>query len=185
MLQTLAQNWWAIVLRGIAAVLFGLMAFAWPGITLAALVLLYGAFAFVDGVLAVLWSLVRRPGGRFPWGVFLAGLVGIASGVIAFLWPALTALALLYLVAGWAIVRGVFEIIAAFHLRREIDNEWLLAISGGLSVLLGIILAAAPEAGALALLWWIGSFAVIVGVLTIFLGLRLRRVGSQLARQRA
>lgn len=113
MLQTLARNWWAIVLRGIAAVLFGLMAFAWPDITLAALVILYGAFAFVDGVLAVLWSLVRRLRGRFPWGVFLAGLVGIASGVIAFLWPGLTALALLYLVAAWAIVRGVFEIIAA------------------------------------------------------------------------
>jgi uncharacterized membrane protein HdeD (DUF308 family) len=182
MLQTLAQNWWAIVLRGISAVLFGLAAFLWPGVTLAVLVLLYGAFALADGVLAVLWALVKRPGGAFPWGVFLAGLAGIVFGVMTFLWPGLTALALLYLIAGWAIVRGIFEIIAAVHLRREIENEWLLGLSGFLAVLLGVVMFLAPGAGALAAIWWIGAFAIVVGALTISLGFRLKGMKDRLAR---
>ena len=157
MLRTLAQNWWAIVLRGVCAVLFGVGAFAWPGITLAVLVLLYGAYALVEGVLAVAWALVGRQAGPFPWGVLLAGLAGVAVGVVTFLYPGLTGLALLYLIAAWAIVRGVFEIIAAFHLRKEIDNEWLLGLSGLLSLALGVVLMAAPGAGALAVLWWIGA----------------------------
>jgi uncharacterized membrane protein HdeD (DUF308 family) len=182
MLRTLAENWWAILLRGVCAVLFGLSAFVWPGVTLAALVLLYGAYALVDGVLAVGWALVRRQAGAFPWGVLLAGLGSIAVGVLTFLWPGLTALALLYLIAAWAIVRGVFEIIAAYHLRREIDNEWLLALSGALSVVLGVVLLVAPGAGALALLWWIGAFAIAFGVVTIALGVRLKGVKDRLAR---
>ena len=137
MLRTLAQNWWAIVLRGVCAVLFGVGAFAWPGITLAVLVLLYGAYALVEGVLAVAWALVGRQAGPFPWGVLLAGLAGVAVGIVTFLSPGLTALALLYLIAAWAIVRGIFEIIAAIQLRKEIDNEWLLGLSGLLSVALG------------------------------------------------
>ena len=182
MLRTLAQNWWAILLRGICAVLFGLAAFMWSGVTLAVLVLLYGAYALADGVLAVLWALVKRPSGAFPWGVFLAGLAGIAFGVMTFLWPGLTALALLYLIAGWAIVRGIFEIIAAVHLRREIENEWLLGLSGLLSFVLGIFMILAPGAGALAVLWWIGAFAIVVGVLTIMLGYRLKGMKDRLAR---
>lgn len=174
MLLTLAQNWWAIVLRGVFAVLFGLAAFLWPGLTLTVLVLLYGAYALIDGVLAVIWSLARRRAGPFPWGVLLAGLAGILVGVVTFFWPGLTALALLYLIAAWAIVRGVFEIIAAIALRREIDNEWLLGLSGALSVLLGVVLIVAPGAGALALVWWIGAFAIVVGVLTMLLGFRLK-----------
>jgi uncharacterized membrane protein HdeD (DUF308 family) len=174
MLLTLAQNWWAIVLRGVFAVLFGLAAFLWPGLTLTVLVLLYGAYALIDGVLEVMWALVSRRAGPFPWGVLLAGLAGIAIGIMTFLWPGLTALALLYLIAIWAIVRGVFEVIAAIHLRREIDNEWLLGLGGVLSILLGVFLIAAPGAGALAVVWWIGAFAIAVGVLTIILGFRLK-----------
>ncbi|MGH7309476.1 MAG: HdeD family acid-resistance protein, partial [Candidatus Rokuibacteriota bacterium] len=147
MLLTLAQNWWALVLRGVFAVLFGVAAFLWPGLTLTVLVLLYGAYALLDGILAVMWSLASRRAGPFPWGVLLAGLAGIAIGVMTFLWPGLTALALLYLIAIWAIVRGVFEVIAAIHLRREIDNEWLLGLSGALSILLGVFLIMAPGAG--------------------------------------
>jgi uncharacterized membrane protein HdeD (DUF308 family) len=157
MLRTLAQNWWAVVLRGVSAVLFGVFAFAWPGVTLAVLVLLYGAYALVEGALAVAWALMGRRAGPFPWGVLLAGLAGVAIGIVTFMSPALTALALLYLIAAWAIIRGVFEIIAAVQLRKEIENEWLLGLSGGLSVVLGILLMAAPGAGALAVLWWIGE----------------------------
>jgi uncharacterized membrane protein HdeD (DUF308 family) len=174
MLRTLAQNWWAIVLRGVAAVLFGLGAFIWPGITLAALVFLYGAYALADGVLAVVWAIVKRRAGSFPWGMLLAGLASIVVGVLTFLWPGITALVLLYMIAAWAIVRGVFEVVAAVALRRELEHEWLLALSGVLSIALGVLLVIAPGAGALAVLWWIGSFAIVAGVLMIVLGFRLK-----------
>ena len=181
MLATLARNWWALVLRGVCAVLFGLAAFAWPGITLAILILLYGAYALADGILAVIWSFMSRGRDSFPWCVFLAGLAAIVAGIFAFLWPGLTALALLYLIAAWAIVRGIFEIIAAFHLRKEIDNEWLLALSGLLSLGLGLLLFAAPGAGALAVLWWIGAFAIVFGILEIILGFRLKGLRDRVA----
>jgi uncharacterized membrane protein HdeD (DUF308 family) len=181
MLRTLAQNWWALVLRGVCAVLFGVGAFVWPGITVALLILLYGAYALVEGVLGVAWALVGRHAGSFPWGVLLAGLAGIAVGIVTFVSPGLTALALLYLIAAWAIVRGVFEVIAAISLRRELENEWLLALSGLLSVALGVLLMVAPGAGALALLWWIGGFAIIAGILMIMLGMRLKSVNDRLA----
>jgi uncharacterized membrane protein HdeD (DUF308 family) len=181
MLRTLAQNWWALVLRGVCAVLFGVGAFVWPGITVALLILLYGAYALVEGVLGVAWALVGRQAGSFPWGVLLAGLAGIAVGIVTFVSPGLTALALLYLIAAWAIVRGVFEVIAAISLRRELENEWLLALSGLLSVALGVLLMVAPGAGALALLWWIGGFAIIAGILMIMLGMRLKSVNDRLA----
>ena len=113
MLRTLAQNWWAIVLRGLCAVLFGVSAFAWPGITLAILVSLYGAYALVEGAFAVAGAVMGRRAGAFPWGVLLAGLAGIAIGVITFMSPGVTAIALVYLIATWAVLRGVFEIIAA------------------------------------------------------------------------
>jgi len=131
------------------------------------------------------WALVGRHAGPFPWGVFLAGLAGVAVGVVTFLYPGLTALALLYLIAAWAIVRGVFEIVAAFHLRRELENEWLLALSGLLSVVLGVLLVVAPGAGVLAVLWWIGGFAIVFGILTILLGIRLKGVKDRLAHRLA
>jgi uncharacterized membrane protein HdeD (DUF308 family) len=183
MLHTLARNWWAIVLRGIFAILFGIGTFLWPGITLAVLVLLYGVYLFVDGILAVLWALARRREGSFSWEVFLAGLASLAAGVVTLLWPGVTAVALLYLIAVWAIVRGVFEILAAFHLRRELSNEWLLALNGALSILFGVVLIAAPVAGALAALWLIGSFAIVVGILMIALGIRLKGVKNAVGRR--
>jgi uncharacterized membrane protein HdeD (DUF308 family) len=183
MLLTLAQNWWAIVLRGVCAILFGLAAFAWPGITLAVLVLLYGVYALADGILAVVWAVVGRRPGAFPWGMLLAGLAGIGVGVLAFLWPGLTALALVYLIGVWAIVRGVFEVIAAIHLRRELEHEWLLAASGVLSILLGLFLLASPGAGALALLWVIGAMAIAVGVLMVVLGFRLKGTRARLTQR--
>lgn len=185
MLQTLARNWWAIVLRGIFAVLFGLGTFLWPGITLAVLVLLYGGYLFIDGILAILWTLARGRQGAFPWGVLLAGLASLAAGVLTLLWPGVTALVLLYLIAAWAIIRGIFEILAAFHLRRELRNEWLLALNGALAVLFGIVLIVAPGAGALAVLWLIGSFAIVVGIVMIALGFRLKGLKDPGARRLA
>jgi uncharacterized membrane protein HdeD (DUF308 family) len=183
MLMTLARNWWAIVLRGVCAVLFGVAAFAWPGLTLAVLVIMYGAYALVDGVLAVLAAIAARQPGRFPWGLLLAGLAAIGVGVLTFAMPGLTTLALLYLIALWAILRGVFEVIAAVQLRREIDHEWLLAASGVLSILLGLFLIVSPGAGAIALLWAIGGMAIVVGVIMIGLGFRLRGLRDRVARR--
>lgn len=174
MLQTLARNWWAIVLRGVFAILFGVGTFLWPGITLAVLVLMYGAYLFIDGIFAVLWALARRNEGSFSWEVFLVGLASLGAGVVTLFWPGVTTLVLLYLIAVWAIVRGVFEILAAFHLRREISNEWLLALNGALSILFGLVLIFAPGTGALAALWMIGTFAIVVGIVMIALGFRLK-----------
>jgi uncharacterized membrane protein HdeD (DUF308 family) len=182
MLRTLARNWWALVLRGICAVLFGVTAFAWPGLTLAVLVLLYGAYALVEGLLAVAWALFGRRAGAFPWGALLAGLAGVVVGLLTFSWPGLTVVALLYLVAAWAIVRGIFQIVAAIHLRREIENEWLLGLSGLLSVLLGLVLLRAPGAGILVMVWWLGATAVVFGLVEIALGFRLKGVRDRLAR---
>ena len=185
MLRTLAQNWWAIVLRGLCAVLFGLSALAWPGITLVVLVSLYGAYALVEGAFAVAGAVMGRRQGDFPWGVLLAGLAGIAIGVITFMSPGITAIALVYLIGAWAILRGLFEIIAAVQLRKEIDNEWLLGLSGLLSVILGLFLLVAPGAGAIAMLWWIGAFAIVFGVVEIILGFRLKGLKGRVAHRLA
>ena len=185
MLRTLAQNWWAIVLRGVCAVLFGLTAFAWPGITLAVLVMFYGVYALVEGAFAVAGALMGRRAGAFPWGVLLSGLAGIAIGVITFMSPQITAIALVYLIAAWAILRGVFEIVAAIQLRKEIENEWLLGLAGAVSVVLGLWLFAAPGAGAVAVLWWIGAFAIVFGIVEIILGFRLKGLKERVAHRTA
>jgi len=174
MVIVLARNWWALVLRGLFAVLFGIMALAWPGITLGALVLLYGAYALADGVFAIAAVMAGRTGGRPWWSLLVEGLVGIAVGIMTFAWPGITALVLLYLIAAWAVVTGIFEIIAAIELREEIRGEWLLALSGILSILFGLALVIWPGAGAVALVWVIGAYAIAFGALLIALGFRLR-----------
>jgi uncharacterized membrane protein HdeD (DUF308 family) len=170
----LARNWWALALRGLVAVLFGIAAFSMPGITLTALVLLYGAFALVDGVFAVAAALIGRTHGMPWWAMLVQGLFGIAIGILTFAWPEITALALLYVIAAWAVVTGVFEIVTAIRLRKEIQGEWLLALSGALSVCFGLALVVYPGAGALAVVWLIGAYAITFGVLLIVLGFRLR-----------
>jgi uncharacterized membrane protein HdeD (DUF308 family) len=174
MVHALAKNWWLLLLRGIAAIIFGLLAFAWPGLTLLTLILFYGAFALVDGVLAIAAAITGGvPGSR--WWLAIVGLLGIAAGLVTFLTPGLTALVLLYFIAVWAIVTGVFEIIGAIKLRKEIDNEWLLILSGIISVLFGVGIMLAPGAGALALVWVIGAYSVVMGVIFVALAFRLKK----------
>jgi uncharacterized membrane protein HdeD (DUF308 family) len=174
MLDALARNWWLILLRGVLAIVFGVLAFIWPGITLITLVILYGAFAFADGVLAIAAAI--RGGAPVPrWWLALVGVFGIAAGLLTAVWPQITALVLLLFIAGWAIATGVMQIIGAIKLRDEIDDEWLLIASGVLSVAFGVLLAAWPGAGALAMVLVIGSFAIMYGVLMVFFSLRLRR----------
>ncbi|WP_406696311.1 HdeD family acid-resistance protein [Singulisphaera sp. Ch08] len=177
----LARSWWALALRGLAAVLFGIMAFAWPGITLASLILVYGVFALVGGIFAIAAAIAGRPQGGQPWWALLIdGLLGIAVGIVAFAWPGLTALALLYLIAFWAVFTGVLQVIAAVQLRKEIQGEWLLALGGILSVLFGVALVVRPMAGALAVIWLIGAYSIAFGVLMIVLGFRLRNWSHQM-----
>src|ERR1043166_4789605 len=173
-MEALARNWWALVLRGIAGVIFGVLTFMFPAMTLGVLILLFGAYAIVDGVFNLVAAVSGRTGQPW-WHLVLEGIVSIAAGVIAFAWPGLTALALLWVIAGWAIVTGVLEIVAAIRLRKHIDNEWWLVLSGVASVVFGGLLIVAPVAGALAVTLWIGAYAVVFGALMIALGLRLRR----------
>jgi uncharacterized membrane protein HdeD (DUF308 family) len=174
MVHALAKNWWMLLLRGIAAIVFGLLALAWPGMTLLTLVLFYGAYALVDGVLAVVAAITG--GAPMPrWWLAIVGLLGIAAGLLTFLMPGLTAILLLYFIAGWAIATGVLQIIGAIRLRKEIDNEWLLILGGIVSVLFGVAMMAAPGAGALALITVIGIYAVITGVLLVALSFRLKK----------
>jgi uncharacterized membrane protein HdeD (DUF308 family) len=181
MMIVLAHNWWALALRGLFAILFGVMAFAWPGITLGAMVLLYGAYALVDGVFAIAAAVTGRTRGIPWWALLLEGIAGIAIGVMTFAWPGITALVLLYLIAAWAIVTGVFEIVAAIQLRKEIRGEWILALSGALSILLGVLLVARPTVGLLWIVWMTGAYAIVFGSLLIALGFRLRRLSRELA----
>jgi len=175
MTTVLTRNWWALALRGIFAVLLGLAAFVLPGVTLAVLVALFGAYAVVDGVLTIIAGIRAAERHERWWSPILKGLAGIAAGVLAFVWPALTALALLYLIAGWAIVTGVLEIVAAVHLHRA-HGEWLLILNGVLSVLFGFLVVIWPSAGVLTLLWLIGGYAIVFGIVLLVLAFRLRNL---------
>ena len=174
MLHALAQAWWLVLLRGIAGILFGILAFVWPGLTLLTLILLYGAYALVDGIFALIAAFTGRVGGAPTWWLIVIGLFGLAAGVVTFAWPGVTALVLIIFIGGWAIAHGVFEIIGAIKLRKEIDNEWLLILAGALSVIFGIIVLIAPGAGALGLVWAIGAYSIAFGILLVGLSLRLR-----------
>src|SRR5919202_355383 len=174
MLDVLARNWWALALRGVVAILFGLAALVWPGLTLTALVLLFGADALVDGVFAVVAAIARAGRERHWWALLLEGLLGIAAGVVTLAWPGITGLVLLLFIAAWAIITGVVEIVAAIRLRREIEGEFLLGLGGALSVLFGLLLIVRPGAGALAVAWLIGIYAILFGALLLALAFRLR-----------
>lgn len=174
LVQELARYWWLVLLRGIAAIIFGILAFIWPGITLVTLVLFWGAFALIDGILALAHAFMGGNMGS-RWWLALVGIAGIAAGLLTFIWPGLTALLLLIFIACWAIVLGVCQIMGAIKLRKEIDNEWMLIISGALSVLFGVILLIAPGPGAIGLIWVIAAYAIVFGVLLVGFALRLKK----------
>lgn len=175
MVRSLSQYWWLVVLRGVLAILFGILAFIWPGITLLTLIIMFGVYAVVDGLIAVGTGLARTKDSRRWWTFLLEGLISIAAGLVALIWPGLATLVLLYVIAAWAVFTGVLEIVAAVRLRHEITNEWVLALGGVISVALGLLLFFQPAAGTLAIIWIIAAYAVIFGILLIILGLRLRK----------
>ena len=163
-----------LLFRGIVGVVAGIFAILWPGLTIAFLVVLFGAYAFIDGVTNMALGLRRTPGHERSWAMIIQGIVGIAAGVLTFLWPDITALALLFFIAAWAVVTGVFEIVAAIRLRRTIEREWLLALSGTLSIVFGILLFMFPAPGAVGLAWALGAYAAASGVILVALAIRLR-----------
>ncbi len=179
MVTNLSHSWWVLVLRGLAAIIFGILAYIWPGLTFTVLVLFFGAYALWDGVFALIGAF--RTDSDRRWALVVEGLVGIAAGVVAFIWTGAATLAMLYVIAAWALVTGVMEIVAAIRLREEIHGEWLLLLGGLLSVVFGVLIAIFPLAGLLAVTWMIAAYAIIFGVLLIALGIRVRSVSGRRA----
>jgi uncharacterized membrane protein HdeD (DUF308 family) len=175
MTDILIRNWWAVGLRGLCALLFGVVVFFWPLISLLALVFLFGSYVLADGILTIVSAIRAADRKRRWWPLLLQGLVGIAAGIIAFIWPDITAVALLYLIAAWAVITGIFEIVAAVQLRKEIEGEWLLALGGMASVIFGVLLMVFPSAGVLTVIWLIGAYAAAFGVLLLIVAFRLYR----------
>jgi uncharacterized membrane protein HdeD (DUF308 family) len=170
----LADRWWMLVIRGAAGVLFGVLTFVMPEVSLFALLILWGAYALVDGAFNVMAAVrAGRAGQRWGWLLF-EGIISIGAGVVTFAWPGITALALLVVIAVWGVLTGFAAIAAAIRLRKEIKGEWLLAASGVLSIVFGMLLLGVPSAGALALLWMIGAYAIVAGLLLVGVGVRLR-----------
>jgi uncharacterized membrane protein HdeD (DUF308 family) len=173
-MNLLARNWWALALRGVAAILFGAVAFLAPGFTLVWLVLLFGAYALLDGVLAIVAGIRAAERHERWWPFALEGLANLAVGVITFIMPAATAFVLVWFVAVWAILTGGLRISAAIRLRKEIRGEWLLIVNGALSVLLGLFIIVRPIAGLVSLVWFVGAYATVYGIILLALALRLR-----------
>lgn len=181
LMRGIARNWWTFLVRGLLAIAFGLAALVWPDVTLLALVALFGAFALLDGVISILFGITGRESIR--WWMVIWGLVGVAAGIGVFLWPTIGALALVYVIAAWAILTGAMEIAAAITWRREIRSEWVLIVAGVLSVMVGGAMALFPGTGAVALVWLIGAYAVVFGVLLVIVAFRLRDLRGHLTEQ--
>ncbi len=169
-----AHDWWVVLLRGIVAVLFGLLAFFLPSITLIVLVLLFGIFAIVDGILSFERAFSASSRNESWIWPTIVGVLGIAAGVAAFIWPGITALVLLYIIAAWALLTGIVEIVGTIRMRREISDEWLFVLGGVLSVLFGLLVFARPGVGAIAVVWLIGFYAIVLGIQRIAVAFRMR-----------
>ena len=183
MLGLVSRDWWVFAIRGIAAIVLGILAFISPAATLAVLVLMFGAYLLVDGI-ALLVALVRGDAGarRHGWAVGIMGVLGIVAGIATFVAPGLTALSLLYLVAFWAIAMGTFQVIAAIGLRREIDGEFWMVLGGVASIVFGAFLVASPGAGLLSLVWLVGIWSVVFGVSSLGLAYRLHGIDADLSK---
>jgi uncharacterized membrane protein HdeD (DUF308 family) len=174
LIETLKRHWWVPVLRGVCAIIFGIMAFKYPGLTVVVLVMLFGAWVLVDGIFRVIGAIGHRSSDT-DWGWQLViGILGIIIGFLTFHKPGITALALVIYIGAWALMIGATEIALAIKLRREIKGEWFLILMGVVSILFAIMLLWNPLPGALALIWLIGSYAIVFGILAIIFGFRLR-----------
>jgi uncharacterized membrane protein HdeD (DUF308 family) len=166
MLTDYARRWWMVALTGLLALVFGITALVWPQLTLQSLVVVFGVFALIDGILALVMGIAAR-----GWVPALAGIAGIIFGVLTIAWPNISGLVLLYLIAAWAVITGTLEILATIELRRMIGGDWLLIIDGALSIVFGLLLVAFPGPGAIGLVWLIGAYAIVSGILLTLLAL--------------
>jgi uncharacterized membrane protein HdeD (DUF308 family) len=180
MLEKITHNWWMFAVRGVVAVIFGVVALMRPGQTLQALVLVFGAFALVDGIFAMVAGIASYRYFERWWAVLLEGVVGVVIGLLTFFWPNITALVLLYFIAAWALITGIFEIVAAIQLRRVITGEWMLILGGLLSIIFGILLFVFPGAGAVSVIWLLGIYAIVFGVSELIFAFRLRGLRNEL-----
>ena len=173
--HAVSRLWWALVLRGIVALLLGVVTLTRPAATLAFVLLLFAMYALAEGVASLMLGFTQFRTDERWWATVLGGAVSIAAGLVAIASPGTTLAVALALIAAWAVLRGVFDIVAAIRLRREIDGEWALAFSGGLSIIFGVLILAAPIASAVAITWYLGIYACIVGVTLMLCGFRLKR----------
>ena len=181
MVEGLARNWWLVALRGLAAIIFGVLTIINPAMSLAVLILFFGAYALADGVFTVIAAVMRR-GNEPRWvSLLVSGILGILIGVVTLMMPGVTALVLLYIIASWAVIRGIVEIAVALKLRKAIQGEFWLILAGALSVAFGGLLFAFPGTGALAVVLWIGVFAIVFGIVLMALAFRLRGWNQRLA----
>lgn len=180
MLQRLTKHWWLLLLRGIVSLLFAIIAFTNPVLAFEALILVLGVFLIVDGATAIYLGVRMRGYDDDWWATTLEGALGVGLGLIALINPELTAAGLVLVLAVWFLVTGVFEIATAIKLRKEIDNEWLLGLAGVISIVLGALMIINPNAGAISIMWWLGIYAAIFGVLLVGLGLRMRQIGKRM-----
>lgn len=174
MLATMSRYWWVFLVRGILSIIFGVIAILAPGITLVSLVLVFGIYAIIDGASTVFAGFQSRETDERWWWSVIEGVVSVIAGIVAIIWPVIAGITLLLVIGVWAILTGIMQIAAAIRLRKEIDNEWWLGLSGALSILFGVFVILFPGAGGLAVLWLIGFYAIIFGVLFILLAFRLR-----------
>jgi uncharacterized membrane protein HdeD (DUF308 family) len=181
MLELLSRNWWTLVLRGIAAIVFGLLAWFKPGITLAVLVLFFGVYVLIDGAIALFAAFSKRVPEDSRWLVGLLGALGVLIGVLTLWRPAAAAVALLLYIAAWSLVMGVLQIVAAIRLRKEIEGEFWLGLAGALSIALAVLILVSPGAGALSLIWIIAGFAVLYGITLLMLGIKVKKLHQAVA----
>lgn len=181
MVRMLGERWWMLLIRGIAAIIFGVLAFIWPGVTVWVLVVMFGAYALVDGIFSLIAAFAMRDRVERWWVMALEGVIGILAGIVVFVWPGVSALVLLYVIAIWAIITGILEIVAAIQLRREISGEWLLGLAGLASIVFGVLAILFPGAGALAVIWLIAAYAILFGIVLVALAFRVRRLHQQAA----
>jgi len=182
--RLLTRYWWVLLLRGVLAILFGVVAYAWPGLTLATLVMFFAAFVLVDGVFDVFHAFGGRKENENWWVLLLEGLLGIAFGLITWTNPGITTLVLLLFIAFWAMATGILRIVMALRLRKEIEGEWWLILSGLASVLFGVLVMARPGAGALAMLLFIAAWAIVVGIFLVILAFKARGFGKKMTEVR-
>lgn len=178
MATLLTSNWWSLLLRGLAAIAFGILVLLFPGIALQTIIILFAAYALVDGVFTIIAAVRNRDQERW-WLQLLEGVVSVAAGILALVYPGITAFVMLYIIAFWAIVTGVLEVWTAIQLRKEIKGEFWLGLGGVLSILFGVLLILFPGTGILTVLWLVSAYAIAFGVIMIVLAFRLRNYQSR------